>query len=45
MQATSDGGSIALAQSDRRSVSWVIKFDAAGNPQWQKEIGCLNLAP
>jgi hypothetical protein len=43
--ATSDGGSIALAQSDRRSVSWVVKLDAAGNPQWQKEIGCFNLPP
>ena len=45
VHATSDGGSVALAQSDRRGVSWVVKLDAAGNPQWQKEIGCLNLPP
>jgi hypothetical protein len=45
VQATSDGGSIALAHSDDRGVSWVVKLDAVGNPQWQKEIGCLNLPP
>lgn len=45
VQATADGGSIALAHSDRRSESWVVKFDAAGNPQWQEEVGCFNLPP
>jgi hypothetical protein len=45
VQATSDGGSIALAHADCRSVSWVIKLDPFGNPQWQKEIGCFNLPP
>src|SRR5262245_61474649 len=45
VQATSDGGSIALGHSDLRSVSWVVKLDGAGNPQWQKEIGCFNLPP
>lgn len=45
VQATSDGGSIALSHADCRSVSWVIKLDPFGNPQWQKEIGCFNLPP
>jgi hypothetical protein len=45
VQATSDGGSIALAHSDCRSVSWVVKLDAFGNPQWQKEVGCFGLPP
>lgn len=45
VQATSDGGSIALAQSDCRSVSWLVKSDAAGNPQWQEEVDCFNLPP
>src|SRR3954452_21350773 len=39
VQATSDGGSIALAQSDCRSVSWLVKSDSAGTPQWQEEVG------
>jgi hypothetical protein len=45
VEATSDGGSIALAHSDCRSVSWVIKSDAYGNPQWQKEVACFGLPP
>jgi hypothetical protein len=45
VQATSDGGSIALAQSDCRSVSWLVKSDSAGTPQWQEEVGCFNLPP
>jgi hypothetical protein len=45
VQATSDGGSIALAQSDCRSVSWLVKSDSAGTPQWQEEFGCFNLPP
>jgi hypothetical protein len=34
VQATADGGSVVLAHSDRRGENWVVKFDAAGNPQW-----------
>ena len=45
VQATADGGSIALTHADCRSVSWLVKFDAFGNPQWQKEVGCFNIAP
>ena len=45
VRATSDGGSIALASSERRGESWVVKFDAAGNPQWQEEVGCFGLPP
>ena len=50
MQATSDGGSIALALSDRPSsaasescsgVNWLVKLDPFGNPQWQENVGCL----
>jgi hypothetical protein len=45
VRATSDGGSVALALSSCRSVSWVVKLDAFGNPQWQEEVGCLGLPP
>jgi hypothetical protein len=45
VQATADGGSIALTHADCRGVSWLAKFDAAGNPQWQTEVGCFNIAP
>jgi hypothetical protein len=45
VQATADGGSIALAHSDCREVTWLVKADAFGNPQWQEEVGCLNLPP
>jgi hypothetical protein len=54
VQATSDGGFVALALSSRpsasasdscRGVSWVVKFDASGSPQWQEVVGCFNLAP
>jgi hypothetical protein len=24
-------------------MSWLVKFDAAGNPQWQREVGCFNI--
>jgi hypothetical protein len=41
VQATTDGGSVALSHSD--SESWVVKFDAAGNPQWQEQVGCFGL--
>jgi hypothetical protein len=45
VQATADGGSVVLAHSDRRGENWVVKFDAAGNPQWQEEVGCFSLPP
>jgi hypothetical protein len=54
VQATSDGGSIALALSGRPNdaaspdcsgVSWLVKLDAFGNPQWQKAVGCFGLPP
>jgi hypothetical protein len=46
--ATADGGYIALALADSpRSfgVNWLLKLDAAGRPQWQKEVGCASGAP
>ena len=45
VEATADGGSILLALASCRSVTWVVKLDAFGNPQWQKEIGCLGPTP
>ena len=54
VQATADGGSIALATSSRPSaaasescsgVSWIVKADASGRPQWQELLGCFNLPP
>jgi hypothetical protein len=45
---TSDGGSIALALTTSASstgVSWLVKLDSSGRPQWQTELGCLNLPP
>jgi hypothetical protein len=54
VQATSDGGSVALALSSRPSnsasdscagVSWVVKLDSSGNPQWQEVVGCFGLPP
>ena len=46
--ATSDGGYIALAHTDSSngvSVSWLLKLDGVGRPQWKKEIGCGSGAP
>jgi hypothetical protein len=54
VQATSDGGSVALALSSRpsesasdscRGVSWVVKLDSSGSPQWQEVVGCFGLPP
>ena len=48
MQPTSDGGHIALAQtrtSGGVGVSWLLKLDSAGNPQWQEEVGCFKTPP
>src|SRR4051794_15925506 len=53
-QATSDGGSVALALSSRPSasasescagVNWLIKLDSSGSPRWQEAVGCFNLPP
>src|SRR5687768_13970858 len=46
VQATSDGGVILLGMSSGRDcefVSWVVKLDAFGRPQWQEEIGCSGI--
>jgi hypothetical protein len=48
VQATSDGGTITLGGSQSSNgvgVSWLLKRDANGVPQWQEEVGCLNGAP
>jgi hypothetical protein len=45
VRATSDGGSISLALTDTRGVSWLVKLDRYGAPQWQEEVGCFNLPP
>ncbi len=54
VQATSDGGSVALALSSRpsaaasdscRGVNWVVKLDSSGSPQWQEAVGCFSLPP
>ena len=54
VQATSDGGSVALALADRPNdaasascagVNWLVKLDASGAPQWQKLVGCFELPP
>jgi hypothetical protein len=48
VRVTSDGGSIALAQtqsSNGTGVGWLLKLDSSGNPRWQEELGCLSLPP
>jgi hypothetical protein len=45
---TSDGGYIALAHTDSPSAvsaSWLLKLNASGRPQWQREVGCASGAP
>jgi hypothetical protein len=45
---TSDGGYIALALTDSREgflKNWLLKLNASGRPQWQREIGCASGAP
>ena len=44
-ESTFDGGSISLALADTRGVSWLVKLDRFGGPQWQEEVGCFNLPP
>ena len=47
VSTTADGGYIALAHTDSpdgTSVNWLLKLDASGRPQWQKQLGCRNAA-
>jgi hypothetical protein len=46
--ATSDGGYFALALTDSPDgflKNWLLKLNASGRPQWQKELGCASGAP
>ena len=45
VRATSDGGSITLSLSSCNGLSWLVKTDALGVPQWQKEVGCFDIPP
>ena len=50
VQATSDGGyiGVALTQSPsatRPGVSWLVKVNSSGTPQWQRDLGCLSTPP
>lgn len=48
VQPTSDGGHIVLAEAQSATglpVSWLLKLDSTGNPQFQEEVGCFNTAP
>ncbi len=47
IQATSDGGFIAVAQSmtSMGHETWLIKLDASGNPLWQELVGVPGLPP
>jgi hypothetical protein len=48
VQGTSDGGSIASALSESSNgdgVSWLVKADSSGVPQWHEEIGCFAVPP
>jgi hypothetical protein len=43
IQATSDGGSIALSltqTSKGLGADWLVKLSSAGVPAWQEEVGC-----
>ena len=43
VKATSDGGSVALSQTETAKglgVDWLVKLSSAGTPQWQEEVGC-----
>jgi hypothetical protein len=45
VQATSDGGSIALAEaqsSQGLGGDWLVKLSATGAPQWQEQVGCAS---
>jgi len=43
VQVTSDGGSIALSETETAGglgVDWLVKLSSAGVPSWQEEVGC-----
>jgi hypothetical protein len=45
VQATSDGGSVALSETETSAglgVDWLVKLSAAGVPQWQEQVGCAS---
>jgi hypothetical protein len=45
VQATSDGGSVALAETQSAQglgVDWLVKLGATGAPQWQEQVGCAS---
>ena len=45
VQATSDGGYIALAETQSAAglgVDWLVKLDANGAPQWQEQVSCAS---
>lgn len=45
IQATSDGGSIALSQTSTAKglgVDWLVKLSSAGAPLWREEVGCTS---
>jgi len=45
---TSDGGYIALGLTDSPDgflKNWLLKLNASGRPQWQREVGCASGAP
>jgi hypothetical protein len=45
VQATSDGGSIALAETQSSAglgVDWLVKLNAGGIAQWQEQVGCAS---
>jgi hypothetical protein len=46
--ATSDGGYFALGLTDSPEgflKNWLLKLNASGRPQWQREVGCASGAP
>lgn len=54
VQPTPDGGAVTLALTSAPSptgagtgpgVSWLLKTNAVGAPQWQEEVGCLSTPP
>jgi hypothetical protein len=45
---TSDGGYFALGLTDSPDgflKNWLLKLNASGRPQWQREVGCASGAP
>src|SRR5919108_1635248 len=48
VRVTSDGGYIALGLTDSADgflKNWLLKLNASGRPQWQREVGCASCAP